>query len=78
MKQKITKHYTRSGIVYATGFGWAYTRRAYELMGGLFDICIVGASDYLMVNFLKGVKAHKIYEEFNLSPGYRNQFQLWR
>jgi hypothetical protein len=41
--------YTTEGINYwHPGFAWACTRKAYEKMGGLFDLAILGSGDNIM------------------------------
>ena len=32
-----------------TGYAWAMTRKAYEKIGGLFDIAIIVSADYIMM-----------------------------
>jgi len=55
------KKYCGSGINYwHPGFAWACTRKAYEKMGGIYDLGILGSSDNIMAlafiqNGLKGV-----------------------
>ena len=39
--------YTSSGLNYFhSGFGWAITRKAYEKIGGLYDLSILGSGDF--------------------------------
>ena len=41
--------YGRSGInMWHPGYAWACTRRAYEIMGGLYEMSILGAGDHNM------------------------------
>lgn len=37
-----------SGELWHPGFAWAYTRRAFNVMGGLIDFSILGSGDYQM------------------------------
>lgn len=34
------------------GFAWAMSRRAYETLGGLFELCIIGSADTVIVSAL--------------------------
>ena len=43
------------------GYAWAITRRAYDRMGGLFELGILGSSDHVMLYALFGKAARSIH-----------------
>jgi hypothetical protein len=57
------------------GYAWAMTRQAYEIMGGLLDIAIVGSADYLMVHGLLGDIANAISVQY--TRGYKDACIAW-
>lgn len=71
------KKYCGTGINYwHPGFAWAMTRRAYEKMGGLYDLGILGSSDNIMAlsfiqNGLKGVNEES-------EDGYKKTIQQFQ
>jgi hypothetical protein len=63
------------------GFAWAMRREAWDHLGGLLDICILGAADYHMANALIGRAKETL--EWNdaqrkgYNPNYRNIILEW-
>jgi len=55
------KRYTRKGIDYwHPGYAWAITRKAYEKLGGLYEIGILGSGDNIMAfSFINKVEYAK-------------------
>ena len=51
------------------GFAWACTREAYERMGGLFEIAILGSGDHIMSSCLINKGLENISKDF--SPAYK-------
>jgi hypothetical protein len=45
------------------GYAWAMTRKAYDRMGGLFDLGILGSSDHVMLHALVGKVKTSIHPE---------------
>jgi len=52
------------------GFAWAITRRAYEKLGGLYDVSILGSGDHNMAMCLLGHGISSINDA--TSDGYKN------
>jgi hypothetical protein len=68
---KATNEYNKSkGINYwHPGFAWACTRKAYEKMGGLYEVSILGSGDNIMMLSLLGNGVKALNEKS--SNGYR-------
>jgi len=61
--------YINNGINYShPGFAWAMTRNAYEKMGGLYELGILGAGDFIMLLSLFN-DVDKYIEKYN--DGYK-------
>ncbi|MGZ6045673.1 MAG: hypothetical protein ACXWNW_14185 [Isosphaeraceae bacterium] len=58
------------------GFAWAARREAIDLVGGLFDVAVVGEADYIMAKSLVGEAADVLYP--GVSPGYRKAVLDWQ
>lgn len=58
------------------GFAWAARRDAIDLVGGLFDVAVVGEGDYIMAKSLVGEAADVVYP--GVSPGYRKAVMDWQ
>jgi len=63
------------------GFAWAMRREAWEAVGGLLDICILGAGDYHMAHSLVG-RAQETLEwnpeqKSGYHPNYRQMIMNW-
>lgn len=61
----------------ATGGAWAFTRRAYDLVGGLLESCILGHADWFMAFGLvsepvRGMHDHKYH------PNYSDAIHSWQ
>ena len=52
------------------GYAWAATRAAYEQMGGLFDVAILGSGDSVMAAALLGRVGLSSTHSGDVSPGY--------
>ena len=57
------------------GFAWAFTREAYERLGGFFDVGIVGAGDLHMALAMTGQSQGHMPKV--LSPGYVKALETW-
>lgn len=57
------------------GYAWAMTHDAYDKLGGLLDICIVGSADYHMAVALIG-KAHECIPE-GVTADYADAIMVW-
>ncbi len=58
------------------GFAWAARREAVDTLGGLFDVAVVGESDYMMAKSLVGEVEDMIYP--GVSPAYRKAALDWQ
>jgi hypothetical protein len=69
------KKYTTQGVNYwHPGFAWACTRKAYDAMGGVFDVGILGSGDNQMaLAFIGSDKG----AQTDLTPGYRAQLHAF-
>jgi hypothetical protein len=52
------------------GFAWAARREALDVLGGLFDVAVVGEADYIMAKAIIGEAEDVLYP--GVSPGYRS------
>ena len=59
------------------GYAWAYTRDAWDALGGLLDINVVGGGDHQMANALYG-KVEQAGIPFESTVGYRNAVLAWQ
>ena len=59
------------------GGGWAFRRSAFEAVGGLLDVCILGAGDHYMACGLAGVVDQRA-ETRNCRPEYRQAIAAWQ
>jgi hypothetical protein len=51
------------------GYGWAYTRKAYEKLGGILDLSILGSGDFGMAMCLIGKGEHSLNSA--VTSGYK-------
>lgn len=58
------------------GFGWAYTRAAYDRLGGLFDVSIIGEADFIMARSYSGDGLTAVRK--GCSPGYIRTVTDWQ
>ncbi|WP_435006071.1 hypothetical protein P12x_003740 [Tundrisphaera lichenicola] len=58
------------------GFAWAARREALDVLGGLFDVAVVGEADYIMAKSLVGEGLDVLYP--GVSPGYRKAVMDWQ
>ena len=58
------------------GFAWAARREAIDVLGGLFDVAVVGEADYIMAKSLVGEATDVLYP--GVSPGYRKAVTDWQ
>ena len=58
------------------GFAWAARREAIDLLGGLFDVAVVGEADYIMAKALVGEGLDVLYP--GVSAGYRKAVTDWQ
>lgn len=61
----------------ATGGAWAFRRSAFETVGGLLDVCILGHADWFMTFGLVGEEAPDMHID-GYSDDYRNQILAWQ
>ncbi len=60
---------------HSTGYAWAIRRDAFDALGGLIDIAILGAGDWHMAYGLAGRMRDSVGT--NLHPEYRNELMIW-
>ena len=65
-----------NGWLGATGGAWAFTRKAYDTLGGLLDTEIVGSADWHMAFALVGVEDPYVRKNM-VSPGYCAALRQW-
>jgi hypothetical protein len=76
--------YQNSGLNYChPGFAWACTRKAYEKMGGLYEIAILGSGDNIMAlslisNGLKAINPLSTYGYKQTVVEYQDRMKLLR
>ncbi len=62
--------------IWAPGGAWAFRRSAFDTVGGLLDICVLGSADWYMACGLMGeISAHP---EEAASPGFRMAITRWQ
>jgi hypothetical protein len=64
------------GTYWHPGYAWAYTRKAFEDLGGLLDHAIIGAADYHMAQALLGEVNSSI--PAGIDPEYTLHCQAWQ
>lgn len=66
------------GIAYYhhPGFAWAMRRDAWDAVGGLFDVAVVGEADYIMCKAALGEAADTLYP--GVAAGYRHAVSVWQ
>jgi hypothetical protein len=67
---------TRRGYPGAPGLAWACRREAWEAVGGLLDVCILGAGDWYMAHALVGEVERLIRPEYKES--YKEALREWQ
>lgn len=65
-----------AGWLGATGGAWAFTRQAYDTLGGLLDTEIVGSADWHMIFALVGIEDPYVRKNM-VSPGYCATLRQW-
>lgn len=63
-------------VYWHPGFGHAYRRDAWDALGGLFDLSIIGAGDYHMAQALIG-QAH-VGIDYGIHQEYKDAVLLWQ
>jgi hypothetical protein len=58
------------------GFAWAARRETIDLLGGLFDVAVVGEADYIMAKAIVGEGLDVLYP--GVSAGYRKAVTDWQ
>jgi hypothetical protein len=58
------------------GMGWAWRAEAWQAVGGLLDICILGAGDYYMARGLFGL-SDQFFKDNDYTQGYRDAIAAW-
>lgn len=59
----------------ATGLGWAFRRSAWDTMGGLFDMAILGSADWIMAYGMVGLADGVDYQG---CPAYYQAVKRWQ
>lgn len=67
---------TRIAYWHHPGFAWAARREAIDVLGGLFDVAVVGEADYIMAKSLVGEALEVLYP--GVSAGYRKAVVDWQ
>ena len=68
---------TERGFIGSPGGAWAFRRSAFDAVGGLLDICILGTGDYHMALGLAGhALAHQ--ETLEGTSAYRQAIEAWK
>lgn len=58
------------------GMGWAWRCEAWQAVGGMLDICILGAGDYYMARGLFGL-SDVFFADHDYTAGYRDAIAAW-
>jgi hypothetical protein len=66
----------RFAFYHHPGFAWAARREALDVLGGLFDVAVVGEADYIMAKSLVGEGLDVLYP--GVSPGYVRAVLDWQ
>jgi hypothetical protein len=61
----------------ATGGAWAFRRSAFDAVGGLLDICVLGSADWHMAFGLSG-RSNPAPEASRCSQGYMQAIRQWQ
>jgi len=61
----------------ATGLGWAYKKSAWQQLGGLLDICILGSADWHMAYGMAGLPSGQ-HQDFRGSDAYGHAIKTWQ
>jgi hypothetical protein len=64
------------GSVGHPGYAWAFTRRAWDDLGGLIDFAVLGSADHHMAAALVGDVDRSIRHD--VDPGYRESCHIWQ
>jgi hypothetical protein len=62
----------------APGGAWAFRREAFDAVGSLLDICILGAADSHMVLGLVGKTSERHHEVVGCGDAYRDAILNWQ
>ncbi len=74
---KATLPFTRQYGGWHPGYGWAFTRSAWNMCGGLFEYAILGAGDDHMAKMLIGRPVEDTVPS-NMHPNYKELVSAWR
>lgn len=59
---------------FTPGFGWGFSRKAYDALGGIYDLCIAGSSDLVMARIFSGLSSKDINEDKKISEPFRKSY----
>jgi hypothetical protein len=62
--------------VWHPGYAWAARREAFDMLGGLYDVSILGSGDHLMAWALIGEGVRQLPS--GMSPGYKESLRIWQ
>ena len=68
------KKFNEDGV-WHPGYGWAMTRKAWNKLGGLYDLSILGSGDYNMAMALRGQGQYSLNNE--TTQDYKVSLQAW-
>lgn len=72
------RHHARNTTPGATGGAWAFTRHAFDAVGGLLDTCILGAADWYMAFGLIGNTTDGHPEAESCGKAYAESIRRWQ
>jgi len=72
------RHHARNTTPGATGGAWAFTRFAFDAVGGLLDTCILGAADWYMAFGLIGNTTDGHPEAQSCGQAYAESIRRWQ
>lgn len=75
--EKLCYPYGKKGYPGAPGLAWAARRGAWDILGGLLDVCILGAGDWYMAHGLVGAVTDRMVNTAN-HPDYRRRIFEWQ
>jgi len=75
-ERKLPYHLSKTNNYWHPGYAWACNRRAYDIMGGLFDQAILGSGDFIMSSCF--INRGSVCVHTDYSPEYKALILNWQ